>query len=118
MRPRRRSPSDSWNSWHSPVLLRMSEFACKRTCRFTWAAAGVSGATEMPVASNPGETRSGRSSCLDVLFEVVQNRLPAAALLLDGVRSLRVESLPHRDAICTRKELDQQAPVAKGALDQ
>jgi hypothetical protein len=41
-----------------------------------------------------------------MLFEVAQNRLPAAALLLDGMCRLSVKRFPHRDAILVSDELD------------
>ena len=55
---------------------------------------------------------------LNVLFEVVQNRLPATALLLDGMRRLSVKRFPHRDTILASNELDNELPVSKSALDQ
>ncbi len=54
----------------------------------------------------------------DVSLEVVQDRLPTAALLFDRVRCLRVKSFAYRNAIVTRDELDQQHPVSEGTLDQ
>jgi len=73
---------------------------------------------ENALVSDTDEVRSGSSIRLNVLFEVVQNGLPALTLLLDGVRRLRVKGFAYRDAILPSYKLDQQYPAAESALDQ
>jgi hypothetical protein len=59
-----------------------------------------------------------RIDAIGLPFEVVQDRLPADALLFDRVRRLCVKGFAYRDTIVARDELDQQQPIAEGILDQ
>ena len=50
--------------------------------------------------------------------EVVEDRLPAAALLLDGVRGFAVEGDPDRNAVGTGRKLDLGSAAAESIFDQ
>jgi hypothetical protein len=71
---------------------------------FDWSS--VSGKSKTPPIIGSDEIRSGSLMGLNMLFEVVHNRLPAGALLFDGMRRLSVKRFSHRDSILANDELD------------
>src|SRR6516164_444796 len=61
---------------------------------------------------------SALSVRLDVASEVIENRLPALALLLDRIGRLAVECNAHFDTSLTWDELDLGLTIPEGILDQ
>src|SRR5215468_6289385 len=62
--------------------------------------------------------RSALPLRLNMASEVVENGLPASALLLDGMSCLTIEGYAHRDTIRPRSKLDLRGAVAERILDQ
>ena len=56
--------------------------------------------------------------CYNVLSKIVQNGLPALALLFSRIRRLRIKRDAHRDAVCCWHKLDDTGAVAEDILDQ
>src|SRR5262249_56956121 len=61
---------------------------------------------------------SALSVRLDVTSEVIENRLPALALLLDRMARLTVECNAHFDTGLALGELDLSLAIAEGILNQ
>jgi len=62
--------------------------------------------------------RSALSVRLDVASEVIENRLPTLALLLDRVSRFAVECNPYFDTGLLRREFDLGMAITEGILDQ
>src|SRR5215471_18799437 len=65
-----------------------------------------------------GAAYLGRFFRLDVTGEVVEDRLPATALLLNAVHGFAVEGDPDYNAVGTGRELNLGGAVAECVLDQ
>ena len=65
-----------------------------------------------------GQLFRGRVFRHNVLGEIVQNGLPALALLFLRMRRLRIKRDTHRDAVCGRHEFDHAGAVAEGIFDR
>src|SRR5690606_6351718 len=70
-----------------------------------------------PLAVN-GQPSTLNRLCFHVPLEVIQDRLPTVALLLDRMRRLAVESHSHVHAVRVRSKLHLGRTIAEGILDQ
>src|SRR5262249_7387914 len=102
-------------SRRSPRSPSISPLAAARSCRATCSRPSRRG-KRSPGKRDP--VRSGPPLRRNVAREVVENGLPAGALLLDGMRRLTIEGYAHPDAIRPRRKLHLRRAVAERIGDE